>query len=182
GVPGGEAASATGQVIRLTNDVLALDIDLAGGQVRRAELLEHRDQDDRSQNLLLMQDRPGSLYLAQSGLIGEARADGSFPTHRTPMVPVDGNAVPRTLGSGDAAVRLTLRAESGGLRLVRTYTLERGAYVVAVKDEITNIGDAPVSPVLYLQLTRDGDPAPGGSKLYSTYTGPVVYTEEDKFQ
>src|SRR5690606_33999562 len=65
---------------------------------------------------------------------------------------------------------------------VRTYTLERGSYVLDVKDEITNVGDAPVRPVLYMQLTRDGDPAPGGSKFYSTYTGPVVYTDEGKFQ
>ena len=33
-----------------------------------------------------------------------------------------------------------------------------------------------------MQLTRDGNPAPGASGMYSTFTGPVVYTEADKFQ
>ena len=175
------AALSGGQAIRLANDVLALDVDPVGGQIRRAELLAHRDLDDRTRNLLLLASQPGKLYLAQSGLIGAAEGPG-FPTHRTPMTPVDGSLSPRVLADGSGAVQLSLAAESGGLRLVRTYTLPRGAYVVDVKDEITNVGAAPARPVLYMQLTRDGNPPPGESKFYSTYTGPVVYTEADKFQ
>ncbi|MCD6672933.1 MAG: membrane protein insertase YidC [Burkholderiaceae bacterium] len=176
------AAVASEQTIRLANDVLSLDIDLLGGQVRRAELLGHREENgEEAQNLVLLQYAPGRIYLAQSGLIGDSPAGASFPTHRTPMTPVGGDASPRTLGAGND-VQLKLEAESGGLRLVRTYTLARGEYVVRVKDEVTNESQAPLSPVLYLQLTRDGDAPPGGSKFYSTYTGPVVYTNEDKFQ
>jgi YidC/Oxa1 family membrane protein insertase len=180
--PTSGAAVASEQAIRLANDVLSLDIDLLGGQVRRAELLGHREENgEEAQNLVLMQYAPGRIYLAQSGLIGDAPAGASFPTHRTPMTPVGGDASPRTLGAGDD-VQLKLEAESGGLRLVRTYTLARGEYVVRVKDEVTNESQAPLSPVLYLQLTRDGEAPPGGSKFYSTYTGPVVYTNEEKFQ
>ncbi len=179
--PTSGAAVTSDQTIRLANDVLTLDIDLMGGQVRRAELLGHREENgEQEQNLVLLQYAPGRVYLAQSGLIGDAPAGTSFPTHRTPMTAVDGDA-PRTLGSGNE-VRLKLQAESGGLRLVRTYTLARGDYVVHVKDEVTNASQAPLSPVLYLQLTRDGEAPPGGSKFYSTYTGPVVYTAEEKFQ
>ncbi len=175
------AAVASDQTVRLTNDVLSIDIDLMGGQVRRAELLGHREENgEEAQNLVLLQYAPGRIYLAQSGLIGDGTPGASFPTHRTPMTAVGGDA-PRALDAGNA-VQLQLQAESGGVRLVRTYTLDRGEYVVRVKDEVTNVGEAPVNPVLYLQLTRDGDAPPGGSKFYSTYTGPVVYTEEDKFQ
>ncbi len=181
-VPGapGSTAGVTAQSIRLANDVLSLDIDLIGGQVRRAELLEHAEQDDRSNNLVLLQSEPGKLYLAQSGLIGDAQS--AFPNHRSPMTPVDGDAGPRVLADGSGAVQLSLQTESGGVRLVRTYTLARGAYVVDVKDEVTNVGETPVQPVLYMQLTRDDHAPAGGSKFYSTYTGPVVYTDEDKFQ
>ncbi len=179
--PGG-AAVASDQAIRLSNDVLAIDVDLMGGQVRRAELLAHREENGQEeQNLVLLQYAPGRIYLAQSGLIGDATPGASFPTHRTPMTPVRGGTAPRSLGTGNE-VQLQLQAESGGLRLVRTYTLARGEYVVHVKDEVTNLGDVPLSPVLYLQLTRDGEAPAGGSKFYSTYTGPVVYTDEDKFQ
>jgi len=180
--PASGAAVATDRTIRLANDVLSLDIDLMGGQVRRAELLGHLEENgEQEQNLVLLQYAPGRIYLAQSGLIGDAAAGASFPTHRTPMTPVGGDASPRALGAGNA-VQLQLEAESGGVRLVRTYTLARGEYVVHVKDQVTNESQAPLSPVLYLQLTRDGEAPAGGSKFYSTYTGPVVYTDEDKFQ
>ena len=124
--PAGGAAVASDQTIRLANDVLSLDIDLMGGQVRRAELLEHLAQNSDSENLVLFDYAPGRIYLAQSGVIGDAPAGTTFPTHRTPMTPVEGDASPRTLGNGDA-VQLQLAAESGVLRLVRTYTLARGA-------------------------------------------------------
>jgi YidC/Oxa1 family membrane protein insertase len=176
------AAPSSAQPIRLVNDVLALDIDPVGGVVRRAELLEHRDltaSDDR--RLVLLKEEPGATYLAQSGLVG-APNGVSFPTHRTPLAPTDGNAAPRKLEAGADAVSVTLTGESGGLRLTRTYTLKRGAYVVDVKDEVTNVSGEPLRPTLYMQLTRDGNAPPGGSKFYSTYYGPVIYTETDKFQ
>ena len=180
-VPTAGPSTPTAQSIRLTNDVLSLDIDTMGGQVRRAELLQHRDlSGDGDEALVLLQDVPGATYLAQSGFIGAA--DGaSFPTHRTPLTPVDG-AQPRVLADSADAATLTLTGESGGLKLTRTYTLKRGAYVIDVKDELVNESGVPVQPTLYMQLTRDGNSPPGGSKFYSTFTGPVIFTDADKFQ
>src|SRR5690606_2395147 len=152
--PAGSGASNS-QPIRLANDVLSLDIDPMGGMVRRAELLKHRDlvAKDGSNFLLLRSDAIGT-YLAQSGLIGAPEGQ-SFPTHRTLLTPADGNTGPRELAGNADAVTLTLVGESGGLRLTRTYTLKRGAYVIEVKDEVANLGTTPVQPTLYMQLTRD---------------------------
>ena len=87
----------------------------------------------------------------------------------------------------DGADQLVARFESpvqGGVKLVKTYTLRRGAYEVAVTHEVQNVGGAPVSPQLYLQLVRGGSSS-GGNFLTNptgTFTGPAVYTEEKKFQ
>ncbi len=48
------------------NDVLALDIDPVGGQIRRAELLKHKavatlDKTDDS-SVVLLEDQPGKVY------------------------------------------------------------------------------------------------------------------------
>ena len=64
----------------------------------------------------------------------------------------------------------------------RTYTFRRGEYTVGVKHEFINQGSTPVSPQLYLQLARDGNPPEGESSFYFTFTGPAVYTEAGKFQ
>jgi YidC/Oxa1 family membrane protein insertase len=183
-VPAGEgqtgSVSALAEPIRLSNDVLALEIDPVGGQVRRAELLRHRDTIAGQGNVVLLNGSAQSTYLAQSGFIGAASA--GFPTHRTTMQR-GSSRLPAQLesGGGDAA-GLVLVAESGGLRLERSLRLARGSYVLEVSDRITNTGSERVSPVLYVQLTRDSTPPPGTNQFYSTYVGPVIYTDAQKFQ
>ena len=102
-----------------------------------------------------------------------------MPTHETPMQ-FTGE---RQLADGQN--ELTLRFESpevGGVKLVKTYVLERGSYVIRSAHEIINTGAQPITPQLYVQLVRDGGALPGESNFYSTFTGPVFYTPEKKFQ
>jgi YidC/Oxa1 family membrane protein insertase len=173
------SASALSEPIRLVNDVLALDIDPIGGQIRRAELLKHRDTVSGVGNVVLLNSAAQSTYLAQSGFIGAA--SGSFPTHRTVMQRV-ASTLPAQLDASAKEAGLVLVAESGGLRLERTLRLPRGSYVLEVSDRITNLSGERQSPVLYVQLTRDSTPPPGSNQFYSTYVGPVIYTDAKKFE
>ena len=182
GVPAVAAASTATpaeQMLKLGNDVLALSIDPVGGQVRRAELLQHKASHEAkgkdAANVLLLEERTGRSYVAQSGLIG-APQGAAFPTHNTKFSVVGMPA------AKDGGAVLRLAAESGGLKLTRTYTLDAGSYVVRVTDDIANVGSEPLSPTLYMQLRRDGSSPEGESSFYSTYTGPVVYTDALKFQ
>jgi len=184
GMPAGRdlsssSATALPEPFRLGNDVLALEIDPEGGQVRRAELLKHRDTVAGVGNVVLLDSSANSFYRAQSGLIGAAV--GSFPTHRTLMQRAQ-SSLPAQLDASGKEAGLILVAESGGLRLERTLRLARGSYVLEVSDRITNIGSERQSPVLYLQLTRDSAAPPGSNQFYSTYVGPVIYTDAQKFQ
>ncbi len=182
-------------LVKVSSDTLALQIDPVGGQIRRAELLRHRAGIEtvgpNNGHVVLLHDEPGRVYVAQSGLVG-APAGSSFPTHRTPFTVAEG---PRTLEAGAKSLQVMLSAEGGGVRLTRTYTLERGSYVVGVRDEVTNIGEAPVKPTLYVQFARNGEftsaadlasKNTGAMSFFTggavTYSGPVIYTDEKKFQ
>ena len=176
-VPGtpAPAASAAREKIEVTTDVYRLTFDGEGGSLVHAELLKHADMTDKAKNFVLFDESTQRVYTAQTGLIG-----GSFPTHKTVMTAVPG---PRTLKDGEN--ELTIRFESpeqGGVKLVKTWTLKRGAYDIAVKHEVLNVGSTAVSPQLYLQLVRDGNKPPGESSFYSTFTGPAVYTDAKKYQ
>lgn len=176
-VPGtpAPAASAAREKIEVTTDVYRLTFDGEGGSLVHAELLKHADMTDKAKNFVLFDESTQRVYAAQTGLIG-----GSFPTHKTVMTAVPG---PRALKDGEN--ELTIRFESpeqGGVKLVKTWTLKRGAYDIAVKHEVLNVGSTAVSPQLYLQLVRDGNKPPGESSFYSTFTGPAVYTEAKKYQ
>ena len=176
-VPGtpAPAAPAAREKIEVTTDVYRLTFDGEGGSLTHAELLKHADMTDKAKNFVLFDESTQRVYAAQTGLIG-----GSFPTHKTVMTAVPG---PRSLKDGEN--ELTIRFESpeqGGVKLVKTWTLKRGAYDIAVKHEVVNVGSTAVSPQLYLQLVRDGNKPPGESSFYSTFTGPAVYTDAKKYQ
>ena len=176
-VPGqpAPAAPAVRERVEVTTDVYRLTFDSEGGSLTHAELLKHVDMADKSRNFLLFDESADRVYVAQTGLIG-----GNYPTHKTVMKAVPG---PRALQDGEN--ELSVRFESpdlGGLKLVKTWTLKRGSYDMAVAHEVVNTGSTPVSPQLYLQLVRDGNKPPGESSFYSTFTGPAVYTDAKKYQ
>ena len=160
--------------IVVSTDVLKLVFDTEGGSLVQSEFLGHDELDQKGKPFVLLDQSPTRVYVAQTGLIG-----GAFPTHKTPMRFSGERALK------DGANALVLRFESddlGGVKLIKTWTLKRGAYDIAVRHDIVNTGTAPVAPQLYLQLVRDGNKPPGESSFYSTFTGPAAYTEAKKFQ
>ena len=180
-VPAAAAASAPAvprERIVVTTDVLKLTLDSEGGSLLQTEFLQHVDMADKKRNFVLLDDSKDRVYMAQTGLIGGA-AGGSMPTHKTMMTLVPGE---RQLKDGSKELVLRFESPELGVKLVKTYTLTRGAYAVKVKHEVLNVGTVPVSPQLYLQLVRDGNKPSGESAFYSTFTGPAVYTEAKKYQ
>ena len=166
------------QQIVVNTDVLKLTFDSEGGSLIRTEFVKLSNMADKSRDVVLLDETKDRFYVAQSGLIGGSTGT-VFPTHKTPMT-VSGA---RDLRDGENELVVTFTSiEVGGTKLVKTYTLRRGAYDMAVSHAVTNVGTTVVSPQLYLQLVRDGNKPPGESSFYSTFTGPAVYTEAKKYQ
>jgi len=161
------------EVVRITTDVMIADIDTVGGVLTRLELLKHKDKVDPTKNTLLFDTNAPRTYLAQTGLIG-----GTFPNHKSSFV---AKAGARNTDNANE-VQLVLEAEQGGVKLTKTLTFKRGEYVIGVKHDVKNNTSAAIEPQLYLQLLRDGEAPEGESKMVSTFTGPAIYTEAEKFQ
>ena len=177
-VPTDTAPAKTGERFTVSTDVLKLRFDTQGGTLVGSEFVRYGDNADESKNFVLLDDSKDRVYLAQSGVVSGA-VPGAFPTHKTPMT-VSGA---RELKDGVDELQLTFTsADVGGITLVKTYTLKRGSYAVAVKHALTNTTASPIAPQLYLQLMRDGNKPPGESSFYSTFTGPAVYTDAKKYQ
>ena len=196
GITVADATSATsaavkGETITVTTDVFKADIDTVGGELKHLELLQHKEnvvgkwfdpflelvglkqKITTQKNVVLFDSSTARTYLAETGLIG-----GAFPNHKTVFTARSGSR------SADASgnVQLILDAEQGGIKLTKTYSFKNGDYHIGLKHDVTNIGSAVVTPSLYEQLVRDGSKPLGESSFYSTFTGPAIYTESDKFQ
>jgi YidC/Oxa1 family membrane protein insertase len=162
------------QRIEVSTDVLKLSFDTEGGSLVRSEFLKFGDTIDQQKPFVLLDESKARVYLAQTGLIG-----GPFASHKTPMQ-FTGE---RELKAGQNELNLTFEsADTGGLKLIKTYTLTRGSYAIKVSHKVVNTGTAPAAPQLYVQLVRDGNKPEGESAFYMTFTGPAIYTDAKKFQ
>ncbi|MBT9474436.1 membrane protein insertase YidC, partial [Polaromonas sp.] len=178
GAPSTAPAAAKERVV-VNTDVLSLTFDTEGGTLVHSVFTKHKDMTNKDVGFVLLDESPNRIYVAQSGLIAGS-AGGTFPTHKAMMTVVPGE---RTLKDGENELQIKFEsADMGGVKLVKTYTLKRGAYDVAVRHDVINTGSAAVEPQLYLQLVRDGNKPPGESSFYSTFTGPAIYTEAKKYQ
>ncbi|MFD4836284.1 membrane protein insertase YidC [Achromobacter sp. NPDC058515] len=176
-VPGAAApAAARSEEIVITTDVLRLTFDTMGAQLVRAELLKYPATGQPDKPTVLLDRSAGLNYVVQTGVVGAPNGQ-SFPTHQTPFRLVSQD---RTL-TGDNLV-VTFEGESGGVKVTKTFTLHRGRYDIDVRHDLANVGAAPVTPSLYLQLERDGNDPADTSSFYHTFTGFAVYSEQDKFQ
>ena len=174
----GATVAPSGERFTVHSDVLNLHFDTQGGTLVGSEFLKYGDISDHSKPVTLLDDSKNRTYLAQSGVVSGA-VPGNFPTHRTLMV-VTGE---RELKDGSNSLQIRFESpDVGGIKLVKTYTIKRGSYAMAVSHALTNTTGTPLAPQLYLQLTRNGAPPEGESSFYSTFTGPAVYTEAKKYQ
>ncbi len=160
------ATAKSGETLALKNDVLELEIDTLGGVVTKAKLLKHLEEDKTP---VVIFDRSAKRqYFARSGLVSASNVE--LPNHTQIF----------TATKNLTANSLTLTAEKNGVRLEKTYTLANGSYVLEAKHTIKNVGAKNFDATLYTELVRDGEKL-NESSFYSTFTGPAVYTDAEKF-
>ena len=171
-IPAAQAALAKSEQLTVRTDNFVADIDLQGGDIVRLELLKQKDTLDENANFVLFS--PAHHYYAESGLIGPG-----LPTHKTLY-----KASAREYALAPGQDKLEVRLEAPGPEGVKTekiITFRRGSYVIDITHEIVNNGPVPLSAHAYFQFLRDEAPPAGDPKMVNTYTGPAIYTEQEKF-
>ncbi len=175
----GAPAASTQQVVA-KSDTLDITFDATGGDIRQVVLRKHMARGDTSKPFVLMQEKVGHYFIAQTGLLG-----AGLPNHTSRWTSTSANV---DIGSNDKMDVVFTNADTPGITVNKVYTLTRGSYVVDVRFDIKNTTNAPIQPKAYFQFLRDANPPEGestGSNPFTgiaTFTGPAVYTELKKFQ
>ncbi len=170
-------ALATGEnkvseAITIKTDLLTAKISLQGGDIVELLLNDYKTVEDKNRVFALFE--PKHHYVAQSGLIGEGLAN-----HKTQFSALAG---PRELSADDKTVQLHLEATTGGVTVTKIYTFTRGSYLIDVVQEIDNGSQKTLSAHAYYQLQRDTVTPDGESGMAKIFTGPAVYSEQEKYQ
>jgi YidC/Oxa1 family membrane protein insertase len=170
-----QKTAQTGERISVKTDFFRAEINTAGGDIRRIELLQHFDTVDKSKPFVLFQQGEGHTYMAQSGLLGPG-----LPTHNT-IFTAQAHAYELSEGKDSVEVRLSAKNEAG-TKVSKVFVFHKSSYLIDVNYEIENTGPNKLTPSAYYQLVRDDIEPTGGTMFVPTYTGPAVYTELEKFQ
>ena len=165
------------QKVDIQTDLLKLSFDTEGASLIKTELLKYSDAENPEQSVVLLDQSKARLYLSQSGLIAP---QGAMPTHKTNYNWVSG---PTAFKEGESEIKVRFASDViNQVQLIKTYTIARHSYAMTVEHEVVNQGATALAPQLYVQLLRDGNPPPGESSFYSTFTGPAIYTPAQKYQ
>lgn len=170
-----QKTAQTGEKISVKTDYFRAEINTAGGDIRRIELLQHFDTVDKSKPFVLFQQEEGHTYMAQSGLLGPG-----LPTHNT-IFTAQAHAYELSEGKDSVEVRLSAKNQAG-TKVSKVFVFHKSSYLIDVNYEIENTGPSKLTPSAYYQLVRDDIEPTGGTMFVPTYTGPAVYTELEKFQ
>jgi YidC/Oxa1 family membrane protein insertase len=161
--------------IRITTDVLDIEINLKGGELDRADLLQYPLRKD-TPNIpvrLLSDEPPPTLYLLQSGLTGPAGE--TTPTHLAIWTSSEKKYV---LAPGVNELRVPMTWSDGqGLRVTKTFVFTRGQYSIGLYYDVNNESSAARKLASYSQFLRHWEHASRSYFDVESYSfkGPAVY-------
>ena len=165
--------ASVGETFTVSTDLVTATISAQGGSLVALELSRYKEHDNKEKNFFLFD--ASHQYFAQAGLMGEG-----LPTHRSVFKRVDG---PTTLAEGADELKIRLEAvEQNGIKVAKILTFKRGSYLIDVAWEIVNGSGKAIAPQAYFQLQRDDVSPAGETKMVSTFTGPAVFTEAEKYK
>jgi YidC/Oxa1 family membrane protein insertase len=165
----GEGARAV-----VETDVLRAEISLEGGQLRRLQLKGYSvSAEQPDEDLSLLDDRNGRLFILQSGVVG---AEAPLVTHRTLYT----TKTPEVrLAEGADAVELVLNATVDGAEVRKVYRFERDRYTVQIRHEVTNTGETPLDLSPYARFQRTAFKLGSEPRFAMTFTGTGFYEQRD---
>jgi len=168
---------ASVQRIRVTTDMFVIDIDTVGGDVRRASLLKFPvTAKKQEEKVLLFDDRPPYIQIAQSGLLS---SNGPQVDHHAVYQSTQNTY---ELSEGEDSISVELSLQQDGLDVIKRYTFYRGKYTIDVSFDITNNTQQLWSGRQYRQLQRTNVEDKNQSKFIYTYTGGILSTPDNPYE
>ena len=170
-----DEALAAGPRIKIDTPRLTGSIALKGARVDDLSLVQFRETvDPKSPPIVLFAPSgTASPYYAEFGWVPSAGSTVRLP---------DQNTVWQQEGSGNLtpATPVTLKYDNGdGLTFRRTIAID-DKYLFSVKDDVTNVGNAPVTLYPYALISRHGTPQVSG--YYILHEGLIGYLGDQGLQ
>jgi len=193
------AATPSSTIISVKTDVLALEIDTQGGTIRNLDLLNYPVEKENTvvnrlremvglpvseKNLgpvRLFNSEAEKLFVAESGLIADSNS-AAAPNHHT-VFTAQQNSYQLQAGQDSLTIPLTW-TDNNGLVVTKTYTFKPGSYEITMAQKVSNNSGKTWAGRQYSQMLRVPyeNKDEKSNSFIRTYTGGVIYTEQNKYQ
>lgn len=165
------------QRIQVKTDVVRMEIDTEGGDIRLLELLDYPVAKDAPNSPVQLFTDKDLVFVAQNGFIGD---EATAPNHHSQW---QAQATSFVLAEGQNELRVPLTWTSPqGVTVTKTYILNRGSYDVHLEQQVANNSPNLWTARQYVQLQRKDPGDKNKDQMVRTYTGGVLYTPEDKYK
>ncbi len=169
-----DAETSTAPPLHIVTDVLDVSINLKGGELDRADLLQYPlHKDTPNTPLRLLSTEPATaLYVLQGGLTGAAGE--AAPTHLAVFTAPQSTY---QLEPGADELRVPLTWSDQGLSVTKTFIFKRGQYTIDLEYDVKNGGAAARKLSPYSQILRHWEHPSRSYFDVETYSfkGPAVY-------
>jgi len=150
----------------VTTDLLTMEISHKGGTIQNAYLNAYPVEMGGEEKFQLLNNKAGSLFLAQSGL---ASRDDLLPTHLSLFESANTDY---QLSADELVVPLTWKGKDG-ITVTKNFHFKRGSYIVEVDYQINNNSSEAIPAKSYVRLSRNS--IGQGNMMMPTFTGGIVY-------
>ena len=182
GVPTESSALESVKRIKIQTDLMKVEIDTFGGDIREVKLLEYPIEVEMPDvPFRLLTDAAQGMLVAQSGLVGSG---GEFPNHKTEFNAESDSYV---MFESEDALKVPLRWTSpDGVDYLKTFTFHRDSYLVDIDYTIDNRSGKQWQGYQYGQyLSMEYVEETEGFwffKALPSYRGAALYTPENKYE
>ncbi|MEM7018074.1 MAG: membrane protein insertase YidC, partial [Pseudomonadota bacterium] len=132
---GGVRLLPTDGRIMVETDVLKVELDVRGGDIRRVDLIDYTLSVDNPEPMRLMNDALPHIFVLQSGLLPSSQQQKA-PSHQS-IYQTTQSSYRLSDSKNELLVELIWSDESG-LSVSKIYRFERGSYTVQVSQVINN--------------------------------------------
>ncbi|MBI5260197.1 MAG: membrane protein insertase YidC [Bradyrhizobium sp.] len=170
-----EVALAANPRVKIDTPRLAGSISLKGARVDDVSLVQYRDTVDPKSPAIVLYSPSGTAqpYYAEFGWVPATGSTVRLPDQST-LWQQEGS------GSLTPSTPVVLKYDNGeGLTFRRTISID-DRYLFTIKDEVTNVGNAPVTLYPYALISRHGTPQVAG--YYILHEGLIGYLGDQGLQ
>jgi YidC/Oxa1 family membrane protein insertase len=163
-------------IIRVSTDVLDIEIDTRGGTIRKATLKNYPVAKDQPDTLVkLLNPEAADIGLIQSGL--RSRGDGAEANH---LATFSSNRTDYELVGEEELIVPLSWSDGQGLSVTKRYRFMPGSYAIGLQHQVSNGSDSEWRGAAYAQIRRRSHEIERSMFNVDTYSfdGPIIYDGE----